>query len=354
MTNPAQNLANRLGTPRGKPAKRAGGANWMCLCPAHQDREPSLAIRYIEGPDMSSGRMLYRCYAGCSFDAITSAIRARGLSPFTGEALGSEPDRKYVSRASTKTVSDAEAAFLADYEYAPRESPGWLEDLRANRAAPPGYRRTAYVYRDTDGWPMALLYRYDRLDPMVESRRKMMLTLTPWRHRRTGHLIIPPRNPSRPIPPYGSETLHTPGPVLIVEGEKCRQRLYNLIKGRLPVITPTNAHLHFTDFGPILTSGRRCLTLPDHGNGEAFVEEINTVIGRHNTVITSPWRLGDTPIPMSWDIADEIDGKRPYSNVEITPLTVADLIDHLTDELDRANTGPDSDTISAAITALQQ
>jgi hypothetical protein len=47
------------------------GKGWIALCPAHEDRKPSLRI--AEGSD---GRVLLRCFAGCSPEEI---VRALGL-----------------------------------------------------------------------------------------------------------------------------------------------------------------------------------------------------------------------------------------------------------------------------------
>jgi hypothetical protein len=48
--------------------KRAGDG-WQARCPAHEDRTPSLSIR--EGDD---GRVLLKCHAGCSVEAIVDAL----------------------------------------------------------------------------------------------------------------------------------------------------------------------------------------------------------------------------------------------------------------------------------------
>lgn len=50
------------------------GSVWMACCPAHDDRTPSLSIR--QGPD---GRVLVKCFAGCSQTDVIDALRARGL-----------------------------------------------------------------------------------------------------------------------------------------------------------------------------------------------------------------------------------------------------------------------------------
>jgi DNA primase len=54
---------------------RKAGAAWMACCPAHQDRDPSLAIT-----DSRDGKVLVRCHAGCDQRDVIAALRARGLA----------------------------------------------------------------------------------------------------------------------------------------------------------------------------------------------------------------------------------------------------------------------------------
>lgn len=46
------------------------GRTWMVCCPAHDDREPSLAIR-----DGADGKVLVRCHAGCPQETVIAALR---------------------------------------------------------------------------------------------------------------------------------------------------------------------------------------------------------------------------------------------------------------------------------------
>jgi putative DNA primase/helicase len=59
---------------RGLRKGRWFGKHGVACCPAHDDREPSLGIRI--GTD---GRILVKCYAGCSQEAVIDALRALGL-----------------------------------------------------------------------------------------------------------------------------------------------------------------------------------------------------------------------------------------------------------------------------------
>lgn len=48
---------------------RRSGNGWVARCPAHNDRNPSLSIRVTP-----EGRVLMKCFAGCSFEDIRRAI----------------------------------------------------------------------------------------------------------------------------------------------------------------------------------------------------------------------------------------------------------------------------------------
>ncbi len=53
---------------------RKVGSTWMGRCPAHEDRNPSLAIS--AGRD---GQLLVHCHAGCDQRAVVAALKERGL-----------------------------------------------------------------------------------------------------------------------------------------------------------------------------------------------------------------------------------------------------------------------------------
>src|SRR5829696_5737902 len=48
---------------------RHSNGSWKALCPAHEDREPSLSV--TEGND---GRALLKCFAGCGTENIVAAL----------------------------------------------------------------------------------------------------------------------------------------------------------------------------------------------------------------------------------------------------------------------------------------
>lgn len=49
--------------------RRTRAHNWIAACPAHQDKSPSLTLHAAD-----DGRILVRCWAGCSFEEIVSGV----------------------------------------------------------------------------------------------------------------------------------------------------------------------------------------------------------------------------------------------------------------------------------------
>lgn len=52
--------------------KQTGAGRWICRCPAHEDKSPSLSIR-----EKDDGRVLLHCFGGCETSDVLEAI---GLS----------------------------------------------------------------------------------------------------------------------------------------------------------------------------------------------------------------------------------------------------------------------------------
>lgn len=48
---------------------RRGEGKWICKCPAHNDRGPSLSVREL--PD---GRVLVHCFAGCETSEVLASV----------------------------------------------------------------------------------------------------------------------------------------------------------------------------------------------------------------------------------------------------------------------------------------
>lgn len=67
--------------------KRTREGEWLCKCPAHQDKSPSLTVKQAD-----DGKVLIHCFAGCDPElvAIAAGVQFRDLFPasFLGESKG--------------------------------------------------------------------------------------------------------------------------------------------------------------------------------------------------------------------------------------------------------------------------
>lgn len=105
-TDPVQGLLSRLAGVR-----RTTAGRWVALCPAHDDGHPSLSV--AEGTD---GRVLLRCWAGCSADSIVAAVGLdlRDLFPRIDRApgAGTAPVRRPWSAADLLDLAAHEATVI--------------------------------------------------------------------------------------------------------------------------------------------------------------------------------------------------------------------------------------------------
>lgn len=84
-------VVNRIGLKTGHQPKRSG-QGYTTRCPAHDDQNPSLSIG--EGSD---GKILFTCFAGCTFEAICTSLdlQAKDLFPERAEQHSSLPQKIY-------------------------------------------------------------------------------------------------------------------------------------------------------------------------------------------------------------------------------------------------------------------
>ena len=87
----------------------------MCRCPCHDDKKPSLCVKTGD-----NGKPIFKCFAGCEFEAIRDALRLRGIWPNGGKATG--------HRRRTKSNS-------ADEKQREEEARRWRHGLGLLRAA---------------------------------------------------------------------------------------------------------------------------------------------------------------------------------------------------------------------------
>ncbi len=159
------------------------GAGYMALCPAHADKNPSLSVG--EGDD---GRVLVRCFAGCSTEAVCASLGLT-LKDLMPEQAGMAPAAAMPRKAGT-------------------QKRGW-KDLGAAAAdlTPAGYRLAAVYEYPKSGKPFAAAIRYENADG--KTFRQFNHSDGLWRAG----------GPDEAWPLFGEAGLK-PGTIIVGEGEK--------------------------------------------------------------------------------------------------------------------------------------
>jgi len=75
---------------------RRSSTGWMAKCPAHDDHNPSLSIREVDG------KVLIHCHAGCGQRAVIDALKAKGL----WEERPQKPERPHKPRRQIAATYD--------------------------------------------------------------------------------------------------------------------------------------------------------------------------------------------------------------------------------------------------------
>ncbi len=222
--------------------RRAGPDRWTAKCPAHSDEHPSLSIS--RGED---GRLLARCHAGCSFEAILAAVGWQERDAFT--------DRQApVIRTRVRKPRGAPRSFETDQE---------ALNYLANSLG--GQRNGTWVYQDAAA---AEVFRVVRFDGCRGEHPKQY---RPLHQSSDGWRIADPPGLLRL---YGLPEIIEASTVWVLEGEKCVE-----IARELGVVATTNAHgaraTDQTDWTPL--SGKLVILIPDRdAAGEEHLKGVRT------------------------------------------------------------------------------
>ncbi len=84
----AEDIAGQLG---GKP----NGRGFLCRCPAHDDKSPSLSVM-----DADSGNVLIKCFAGCSTEDVVAALGIQMKDLFPPSDYTPQQRKTYRQKAS--------------------------------------------------------------------------------------------------------------------------------------------------------------------------------------------------------------------------------------------------------------
>ncbi len=86
--------------------RQTGNGQYIACCPSHEDKNPSLAIRN------DNGKILLRCFAGCSAHEIVSAVGLSLSNLFPQESIDSKPIKNPFPAANVLRCIQSEAMIV--------------------------------------------------------------------------------------------------------------------------------------------------------------------------------------------------------------------------------------------------
>jgi hypothetical protein len=233
IDDPIQQLLGKL-----KGVKESG-KGWIARCPAHEDGNASLSIS--EGDD---GRVLLKCFAGCSTDDIVAAVGLKMADLFP--ARPSKPDS---NGRPVRTFPTAEAAVAALEKKLGKVSQTWR-------------------YRDSNCEPVGMICRWDtatgkEIRPVSRNSKGWIIGAMP-----------------KPRPLYRLPDLHKSKRIYVCEGEKCADALALL--GFVATTSSGGSQAaSATDWTPL--SGKDVVILPDNDiPGAKYAADVADILLRLN------------------------------------------------------------------------
>lgn len=251
------------------PGAKKSGKGWVARCPAHEDKTPSLAVG-----ESDQGKVLLKCHAGCTFEAITGALgMTQGdLFPKAGNTL--PPPKR--PQDNGQVFSRAKDALIA------------LEKTLGRRSA-------YWTYHNAQGKPVGLIARWD-----LPSGK----TIRPLCRDQSGKWCIGAMPEPRPLFNLPA-ILKTLGTIVIVEGEKCA-----LAAESLGLVATTSAGgsqaASKTDWTPL--AGREVIILPDNDKaGWKYANDVATIMASLKP--SAMVKLVELPgLPTGGDIVEWLEG----------------------------------------------
>jgi hypothetical protein len=284
---PINKLLSRLKRVHGRDGQ------WSALCPSHDDHSPSLSIS-----EADDGRVLIKCHAGCSVEAIAAKV---GLSL---RDLFTDASQSHEKRAAARPGERRFEAFADAVDFV-------LKGVRRNTRSP--YELSAqYGYRTTDGGELRVL-RFE-----AEGKPKMIRQVSQrdgaWEAKRGQAKALP----------YRLEALGDDPIVLLVEGEKCVEALRAIGLAATTSVGGANA-ARKTDWTGL--AGRTVVAFPDNdAAGQNYVRDVAAALGK------GPLPTVDLPVGSGEDVVDYVEQRTRQGISQLAIRT--ELMDLARAELD--------------------
>lgn len=272
---------------------KPSGDGWMCRCPSHEDRTPSLSVG--AGDD---GRALVFCFAdsACTADSITKAIglTLSDLMPTPTQGVTVTKSHRFQRKREvsvTVTGKPANAKPVRTFATA-AEAVTHLESRRGTRA-------NFWTYTDASGVPVGVVIRWN-LPQGKKDFQPVSLINGGWANK-----AMPEPRPLYRLVDLLQAGLNTP--VFVCEGEKAADAARAL--GFLATTSPGGARAsHKADWSPLV--GRDVVILPDADPaGEGYAERVAALVHAAGARSVRVVRLSElwAEMPEGGDIVDYLE-----------------------------------------------
>lgn len=285
MNNPIDRVLDAVSAKTGRtPRKTTNG--WESLCPAHDDRNPSLSIAV--GND---GRVLLNCHTKCSHDDICAAL---GLAPSDLFERADAPAASCTKQFDNdhRRCNDPKPRGMS---YATAQATiAALDSMMGKREQ--GQRAAIHWYRDAASEPVAAVVRYDLPKPPDEKQRK---TFRPVSKHDDGWRC---GDPEGLWPLYCLPELSQADLIVVTEGEKAADAARSI-----GFVATSSAHgaqsPNKTDWTPL--AGKSVIILPDNDDaGRKYAETVAQILHKLGCSV----RIVDLPdLLKGGDIVDWIE-----------------------------------------------
>ena len=301
------------------------GGGYSCLCPAHDDHSPSLSISL--GND---GKLLLKCFVGCSFEDIIQALKHKNLLPDssynplstnrTSSPQATNQNTKNPSQHNQpqsskltvvkKTLKEQYQAIIP----VPPEAPAFCENTCE------GYNKKfsckpsdIYTYYTAEGGIAQHMVRWNGIiqkDGTTKKETRPYVYAQNDKGRKSWISMGMPK----PYPLYNlPEILKRSGdPVLVVEGEKTAERVKSLFPDYVVTTTMYGGKSpHQTDWSPL--KGRNILISPDFDEvGQQYGDAVHQLCEGKSIQYLPIQKivkelLGMMDTPPGYDLADAIE-----------------------------------------------
>lgn len=232
--------------------------SFFCLCPAHDDRDPSLHVTEQDG------KLLIHCHAGCEQKAVIEALRAQDLWT---EAPNHTPHLKpRTSNSQQRTAKKIPLGIPKDWKK--QDKDGNLIETRVYA--------DHWPYKDEHGNVLGYVVRYDG---KAQAGKKTPKDIIPFFYHKHSKDKWSPGAPKNPRPLFALNLIFKAPKnitIWITEGEKCARALQQHRRLTTTSLGGTGA-ARYADWSRL--AGRTVRIWPDNDKpGQKYANEVRTCL----------------------------------------------------------------------------